>query len=58
VTLDFVYQYTGGERGQWGWRFEAENLTNNDFHWTQGPFTQRQFRLGRTFQIGINYSFF
>jgi outer membrane receptor protein involved in Fe transport len=58
TTLDFVYQYQVGERGQWSYRFEAENLTNNDFHWTQGSFTQREYRLGRTFQIGLTYSFF
>ncbi len=57
-NVDFVYQYTRGERGQWQYRFEAENLTNTDFRWTQGPFTQRQYVLGRTFQIGLTYSFF
>jgi outer membrane receptor protein involved in Fe transport len=58
VNLDFMYQYTGGERRQWAIRFEAENLSDNDFHWTQGPFTQRHFRLGRTLQLGFTYSFF
>ncbi|MEP7352815.1 MAG: TonB-dependent receptor [Acidobacteriota bacterium] len=58
VSLDAVYQYTSGERGQWSYRFEAENLSNNNFHWTQGPFTQRQYQLGRTFQIGVTYSIF
>jgi outer membrane receptor protein involved in Fe transport len=58
TTLDFSYQYTVGERRQWAYRFEAENLSNNDFQWTQGPFTQRQYRLGRTFQIGVTYAFF
>jgi outer membrane receptor protein involved in Fe transport len=58
TNVDFAYQYTRGERGQWAYRFEAENLNNNNFHWTQGPFTQRQYRLGRTFQVGLTYSFF
>jgi TonB-dependent receptor len=58
VNLDASYQYTMGERGQWAYKFEGENLTNNDFRWTQGAFTQRQYRLGRTFQVGISYSFF
>jgi outer membrane receptor protein involved in Fe transport len=57
-NLDFVYQYTRGERGQWVYRVEGENLTNTDFRWTQGPFTQRQYVLGRTFQVGLTYSFF
>jgi outer membrane receptor protein involved in Fe transport len=57
-NIDFVYQYTRGERGQWAYRVEGENLTNTDFRWTQGPFTQRQYFLGRTFQVGFTYSFF
>lgn len=58
VNLDFMYQYSRGERRKWSIRFEAENLTNNYFHWTQGPFTQRLYQLGRTFQIGLNFSLF
>jgi TonB-dependent receptor len=57
-SMDFSYQYRHGERAKWGIRFEAENLTDNDYHWTQGNILQRQYRLGRTFQIGVNYSFF
>ncbi|MEO8100183.1 MAG: TonB-dependent receptor [Acidobacteriota bacterium] len=57
-NIDFVYQYSRGERGQWGYRIEGENITNTDFRWTQGVFTQRQYKLGRTFQAGISYSFF
>jgi outer membrane receptor protein involved in Fe transport len=56
--LDFSYQYTFGEKGKWGARFEAENLGDNDYRWTQGSFIQRDYHLGRTFQIGMNYSFF
>ncbi|MEO8597385.1 MAG: TonB-dependent receptor [Candidatus Solibacter sp.] len=57
--LDFVYQYRpGGEKGKWGIRFEAENLADNDYRWTQGQFVQRDYHLGRTFQIGFSYSFF
>ncbi len=56
--LDFVYQYSIGEKGKWGIRFEAENLGDNDYRWTQGNFVQRDYRLGRSFQIGLSYSFF
>jgi outer membrane receptor protein involved in Fe transport len=56
--LDFVYQYALGEKGKWGIRFEAENLLDNDYCWTQASFVQRDFRLGRNFQIGLSYSFF
>ena len=56
--LDFVYQYTIGERSKWGLRFEAENLGDNDYRWTQGKFVQRDYRLGRTFQVGVSYAFF
>lgn len=58
TMLDFVYQYNMAERSKWSYRFEAENLLNNNFHWTQGSFLQRQYRLGRTYQIGVSYSFF
>jgi outer membrane receptor protein involved in Fe transport len=58
TNIDASYQFTSGERNQWVYRFEAENLTNNNFLWTQGVFTQRQYQLGRTFQIGLSYSFF
>lgn len=57
-NIDVVYQYTRGERNQWVYRIEGENLTNTDFRWTQGPFTQRQYFLGRTFQVGLSYTFF
>src|SRR5262249_36170877 len=56
--LDFVYQYALGEKGKWGIRFEAENLLDNDYRWTQASFVQRDFRLGRNFQIGMSYTFF
>jgi TonB-dependent receptor len=58
TNLDAVYQYRIGERGKWVLRLEAENLTNNDFRWTQSTILQRQYRLGRTFQVGVTYSFF
>jgi hypothetical protein len=58
TTLDFAYQYTVGDGRHWSYRFEAENLTNTEYHWTQAQFNQRLYRLGRTFQVGITYSFF
>ncbi|MBY0503838.1 MAG: TonB-dependent receptor [Bryobacteraceae bacterium] len=58
VFLDAVYQYAFDERRKWVLRFEAENLANNDYRWTQGQFIQRDYRLGRTFQIGLTYSIF
>ena len=56
--LDFSYSYTIGEKDKWGLRFEAENLGDNNYLWTQGPYVQREYHLGRTFQIGVTYSFF
>jgi TonB-dependent receptor len=56
--LDFVYQYSFDEKGKWNLRFEAENLGDNVYQWTQEPFVQREYQLGRTFQAGISYSFF
>ena len=57
TLLDFVYRFTFDEKGKWNLRFEAENLANNEYRWTQGDFLQRSYRLGRTFQVGISYSF-
>lgn len=57
TSLDAVYDYTFDERGQWRLRIEGENLGNNEYRWTQGDFLQRSYRLGRTFQIGLSYSF-
>lgn len=54
--LDFVYQYTIGER--WNIRFTAENLTDSHYLWTQADITQRSFRVGRTFTIGTSFSLF
>ncbi|HUQ92876.1 MAG TPA: TonB-dependent receptor [Bryobacteraceae bacterium] len=58
TMLDFVYQYAIDEKAKWNIRFEAENLGDTDYRWTQGNIVQRDYRLGRTFQIGLNYSFF
>ncbi len=58
TNLDFVYQYSITEKNRWVVRFEAENLTDNRFRWTQGGIDQRLFQLGRTYQIGLSYSFF
>lgn len=57
--LDFVYHYKfGGEKVKWSIRFEAENLADNDYRWTQGQFVQRDYHLGRSFQIGLSYAIF
>lgn len=56
--LDFVYQYVVGEKGKWAIRFEAENLADNKYRWTQANIIQRDYKLGRTFQIGLNYTIF
>jgi len=58
VFLDAVYQYSFDEKRKWLLRLEAENLADNDYRWTQGRFIQRDYRLGRTVQVGLTYSFF
>lgn len=58
LFLDAVYQFAFDEKKKWLVRFEAENLGNNDYRWTQGGIIQRDYRLGRTFQVGLTYSFF
>jgi outer membrane receptor protein involved in Fe transport len=58
TVLDISYQYSFDEHGKWKLRFEAENLTDNTYRWTQGGFLQRQYQVGRTFQVGVSYSLF
>jgi outer membrane receptor protein involved in Fe transport len=58
TSLDFSYQYHVDETGKYALKFTAENLADNHYHWTQGPFTQRSFRLGRTFSAGLTVSVF
>lgn len=56
--VDFTYQYNFDETGRYTLRFNAENLADNNYRWTQGPFLQRQFQLGRTFSVGFGYTIF
>jgi hypothetical protein len=58
LFLDFVYQLSLTETGKWQFRFNAENLGDNRYQWTQGPIVQRQYQLGRTFSLGLSYSLF
>jgi TonB-dependent receptor len=58
TILDFAYQLSLSESGNWGVKFEAENLTDNEYLWTIGDEVQRRYRSGRSFQIGTSYSFF
>ncbi len=58
TMLDFVYQYQFKEGGKLALRFDAENLADNNYRWTQGGLPQRQYQTGRTFQIGLSYSIF
>jgi len=56
--LDFVYEYSPGEKARWVFRFDAQNLLDNQFRWTQGDFLQRSYRLGRTLQAGVTFNIF
>jgi outer membrane receptor protein involved in Fe transport len=56
--LDFTYQFTFDEQGRYALRFNAENLLDNTYRWTQGPFLQRRFQVGRTFSVGFGYTIF
>lgn len=56
--IDFTYQFNFDETGRYTLRFNAENLADNNYRWTQGPFLQRQFQLGRTFTAGFGYTIF
>lgn len=56
--LDAAYQYQLAADGKWNLRFTAENLGNNHYLWTQADITQRSYRLGRTFSLGLSFSLF
>lgn len=56
--IDFVYQYNFSEKSRWSLKFEAENLSDNQYRWTLADFDQRKYRLGRTFSVGLSFSIF
>jgi len=58
VFLDFNYSYTFKEKSKWSLKFNAENLRDNKYRWTQGTFDQRHYQLGRTFTVGMGYAIF
>ena len=58
VFLDFVYQLSLSETGKYKVRLTGENLGDNLYRYTQADFVIRQFQLGRTFSVGLSYSFF
>lgn len=58
VFLDFVYQYALVESGRASIRFNAENLGDNRYRWTQAGLPTRQYQTGRTYTVGLTYSIF
>ncbi|MGJ5816944.1 TonB-dependent receptor domain-containing protein [Paludibaculum fermentans] len=58
VFLDFVYQYSLLESGKASIRFNAENLGDNKYRWTQASLPTRQYQTGRTYTVGLTYSIF
>ncbi len=58
LFLDFVYQYSFTETGKTTLRFNAENLADNTYRWTQASLPTRRYQMGRTYSLGLTYSFF
>ena len=58
LFLDFVYQYSFTESGKVNLKFNAENLADNPYRWTQGGLPFRQYHLGRTYSVGVSYTVF
>ena len=58
VFFDLVYQLALNESGRVTFRFNAENLGDNKYRWTQAGLPQRLYQLGRTYSIGFNYVVF
>jgi outer membrane receptor protein involved in Fe transport len=57
TSLDFVYEFQLSETRDWKIRFEAENITDEKFLWTQGGFTKQFYQPGRSYGVGMSYSF-
>ena len=58
TIVDFIYDFLLREKGSWKLRFSAENLTDNEYLWTQAGDIHRLYQLGRTFKIGLGFSIF
>ncbi len=58
TTLDVVYEFDIKEGGRWKLRFEAENLSDPAWLWTQGGQVFQRWDLGRTYQFGTSYRIF
>lgn len=58
LFLDFVYQYSFTESGKTTLRFNAENLGDNKYRWTQAGLPTRRYQTGRTYSVGLTYSLF
>jgi hypothetical protein len=48
----------GQRLGRFNVRFDADNISDTDYLFTQGAETQRLFKLGRTFSVSIGLSVF
>jgi outer membrane receptor protein involved in Fe transport len=54
-SLDLIL---GQRIGPFNVRFSADNVTDTDYLFTQGPETQRLFRMGRSFQLSFGVNVF
>ncbi len=54
-TLDLV---ASQRFGRFNVRFSADNLTDTDYLFTQGPETQRIYKLGRSYQLSVGLNVF
>jgi outer membrane receptor protein involved in Fe transport len=54
-SLDLVF---GQRIGRFNVRFSADNITDTEYRFTQGPETQRLFQLGRTLSLSVGFNVF
>lgn len=54
-TIDFTFSQKF--KDNWTFSFEAENLTDTKFEYEQDGITTRSYTKGRTFTLGLKYSF-
>ena len=55
TTVDFNISQKLGQR--WKWTFEAENLTDETYEFEQNGINVRSYTKGRTFTLGVEYTF-
>jgi outer membrane receptor protein involved in Fe transport len=55
LSLDLNYKYYFAD--DWQFDLSAKNLLNDEIEYTQGGQTWREYKTGRVYEVGFNWSF-